>query len=47
VAISRARCAALLGANHALFEVRCKSERQMALVNAFCRHLEVATIRTM
>jgi uncharacterized protein len=42
VAISRARCAAFLVANPALFEVRCKSERQMALVNAFCRYLEVA-----
>jgi uncharacterized protein len=44
VAISRARCAAFLVANPALFEVRCESERQMALVNAFCRYLEVATI---
>ncbi len=43
VAISRAHCAAFLVASPALFEVRCKSERQMALVNAFCRVLEVAT----
>jgi uncharacterized protein len=42
VAISRARCAAFLVANPGLFGVRCKSGRQMALVNAFCRYLEVA-----
>ncbi len=42
VAISRARCAAFLVSNPALFDVRGKSERQMALVNAFCRYLEVA-----
>lgn len=42
VAISRARCAAFLVANPALFEVHCKSARQMALVNAFCRYLEMA-----
>ena len=42
VAVSRGRCAAFLVANPALFEMRCKSERQMALVNAFCRYLELA-----
>jgi predicted RecB family nuclease len=42
VAISRARCAAFLVASPALFDVPCKSPRQMALVNAFCRYLEVA-----
>jgi len=42
VAVSRARCAAFLVANPGLFDVRCKSGRQMALVNAFCRYLEVA-----
>ena len=42
VAISRARCAAFLVANPALFDVRCRSERQMALANAFCRYLEIA-----
>jgi superfamily I DNA and/or RNA helicase len=42
VAISRARCAAFLVANPALFEVRCRSERQMSLVSAFCRYLEMA-----
>jgi predicted RecB family nuclease len=44
VAISRARCAAFLVANPALFELRCKTERQMALANAFCRYLEVAAV---
>ncbi|MGA3124272.1 MAG: TM0106 family RecB-like putative nuclease [Polyangiaceae bacterium] len=42
VAISRARCAAFLVANPALFDVRCSSERQMALANTFCRYLELA-----
>ncbi|MGH7437286.1 MAG: TM0106 family RecB-like putative nuclease [Polyangiaceae bacterium] len=42
VAISRARCAAFLVGNPALFDVRCSSERQMALANAFCRFLELA-----
>ncbi len=42
VAVSRARCAAFLVANPALFEMRCGSVREMALVNAFCRYLEMA-----
>jgi uncharacterized protein len=42
VAISRAHCAAFLVASPALFELRCNSERQMYLVNAFCRYLEKA-----
>jgi uncharacterized protein len=42
VAISRARCIAVLVANPALFEVECKSPRQMMLANAFCRFLEGA-----
>jgi uncharacterized protein len=44
VAISRARCAAFLVANPGLFELRCKTERQMALANAFCRYVEVAAV---
>ena len=44
VAISRARCAAFLVASPSLFELRCKSERQMTLVNAFCRYLELAKV---
>jgi uncharacterized protein len=43
VAISRAQCVAVLVANPALFEVQCKNPRQMQLVNAFCRYLEMAT----
>jgi len=42
VAVSRARCAAFLVASPRLFEMRCQSERQMAVVNAFCRYLEIA-----
>jgi hypothetical protein len=42
VAISHAGCAAFLVASHALFEVRCKTERQVRLVNAFRRYLEAA-----
>jgi predicted RecB family nuclease len=43
VAISRAQCVAVLVASPALFEVQCKNPRQMQLVNAFCRYLEMAT----
>jgi superfamily I DNA and/or RNA helicase len=42
VAVSRARCSSFLVANPALFEMRCGSVREMALVNAFCRYLEMA-----
>jgi predicted RecB family nuclease len=42
VAISRARCVAVLVASPALFEVECKNPRQMMLANAFCRYLEKA-----
>jgi uncharacterized protein len=44
VAVSRAACAsaAFLVASPRLFDVRCTSERQMALANAFCRSLELA-----
>ncbi len=47
VAISRARCAAFLVASPALFEVRCKTERQVRLVNAFRRYLEAAAVCTV
>lgn len=43
VAISRAQCVAVLVASPALFEVQCKNPRQMQLVNAFCRYLEMVT----
>jgi predicted RecB family nuclease len=42
VAISRARCVAILVANPALFRLQCKNPRQMELANAFCRYLEMA-----
>ena len=44
VAISRARCIAVLVASPALFEMECKSPRQMTLANGFCRYLERAQI---
>jgi uncharacterized protein len=42
VAISRARCVAVLVASPALFQVQCRTPRQMELANAFCRYLEMA-----
>jgi superfamily I DNA and/or RNA helicase len=42
VAISRARCVAVMVASPALFNVQCKMPRQMELANAFCRYLEMA-----
>jgi uncharacterized protein len=44
VATSRARCVAVVVASPALFQVRCKTPRQMELANAFCRYLEMARI---
>jgi predicted RecB family nuclease len=41
VAISRARCVAVLVASPALFQVECKAPRQIQLANAFCRYLEM------
>jgi uncharacterized protein len=43
VAISRARCVAVILASPSLFEVQCKTPRQIELANAFCRYLEMAT----
>jgi superfamily I DNA and/or RNA helicase len=43
VAISRARCVAVMVASPTLFNVQCKTPRQMELANAFCRYLELAT----
>jgi hypothetical protein len=37
VAISRAKCLAIMVASPTLFEVECKAPRQMQLANAFCR----------
>jgi uncharacterized protein len=42
VATSRALCATVLVASPALFDVQCKTPRQMELANAFCRYLEMA-----
>lgn len=42
VAISRAKCMAILVASPAVFEAECKTPRQMQLANAFCRYLELS-----
>lgn len=42
VAVSRAQCVAVIVASPALFQVECKSPRQMQLANALCRYLEMA-----
>jgi predicted RecB family nuclease len=44
VAVSRARCVAVIVASPALFQVECKTPRQMMLANAFCRYLEMAQV---
>ena len=40
VAISRARAVAVVVASPALFDVECRTTRQIELANAFCRYLE-------
>jgi len=42
VATSRAQCVTVLVASPALFDVQCKTPRQMQLANAFCRYLEMS-----
>jgi uncharacterized protein len=42
VAISRARCLAVLACSPELLHIRCRSAEQMRLVNALCRLVEVA-----
>jgi len=42
VAISRAKCMAILIASPRVFEVDCRTPRQIKLANAFCRYLEIA-----
>jgi len=42
VATSRAQCVSVLVASPALFQVQCKTPRQIELVNAFCRYIELA-----
>lgn len=44
VAISRAKCIAILIASPAIFEANCKTPHQMKLANAFCRYLEMAQL---
>ncbi len=44
VATSRAQCLTVLVASPALFDVECKTPRQIELANAFCRYLEMAQI---
>lgn len=44
VATSRARCVSVLIGSPKLFEVECRTPRQMQLANAFCRYLEMAGI---
>ena len=43
VAVSRAKCVAVLVASPDLLTVRCKTVEQMRLVNALCRFVELAT----
>ncbi|SED72625.1 TM0106 family RecB-like putative nuclease [Bradyrhizobium erythrophlei] len=42
VASSRAKCLCIMVASPRLFEVECRTPRQMQLANAFCRYLELA-----
>jgi uncharacterized protein len=44
VAVSRARCVAVIVASPVLFQVQCKTPRQVELANAFCRYLEMALL---
>jgi predicted RecB family nuclease len=44
VAVSRARCVAVIVASPALFQVECRIPRQIMLANAFCRFLEMAQV---
>ncbi len=42
VATSRARCVCVLVASPDLFELECRTPRQIELANAFCRYRELA-----
>jgi superfamily I DNA and/or RNA helicase len=44
VATSRAQCVVVIVASPALFQVQCKTPRQIELANAFCRFLEMAQL---
>ncbi|TIM31593.1 MAG: TM0106 family RecB-like putative nuclease [Mesorhizobium sp.] len=43
VAVSRAKCLAVLVASPEIFNAECKTPRQMQLANAFCRYMEMAS----
>ncbi|NKJ07907.1 TM0106 family RecB-like putative nuclease [Rhizobium sp. SG741] len=43
VAISRAKCIAILVASPLVFDTECRTPRQMQLANAFCRYAELAS----
>ena len=42
VATSRAKCVSILVGSPQVFEVECRTPRQIQLANAFCRYLEIA-----
>ena len=42
VATSRAQCISIIVGSPQLFEVECRTPRQMQMANAFCRYLEMA-----
>lgn len=42
VATSRAKCISIIVGSSQLFEVECRTPRQMQMANAFCRYLEMA-----
>jgi superfamily I DNA and/or RNA helicase len=44
VAVSRAQCVAVIVATPALFQVECKTPRQMQLANALCRYSEMVKV---
>jgi superfamily I DNA and/or RNA helicase len=46
VATSRAKCVCILIASPSVFEVECRTPRQMQLANAFARYLELAAVLT-
>jgi uncharacterized protein len=44
VAVSRAQCVAVIVASPALFQVECRTPRQMNLANALCRYAEMVQV---
>ena len=46
VAVSRAQCIAVIVASPALFQVECKTPRQIQLANALCRYSEMTSTAT-